>query len=172
MAQSKVYVASETTIWFVPAAATQAEDAVFEVDGLASGAGHQSAQFELGTSPRARKYIWRAWVKFQTTPVLGESVLVYLKTSDGAHPDNDDGTGDGAVSAINKLANLKYLGAIVVDEAATGVEMVASSDEPIDVSARHVQAVFWNATADQLSTGVNDSGFWLQPVPDAIQEAA
>ena len=98
-----IYVNPEATLWFVPAAAAQAEDEAFEVHNLASGAGRQSDYLDLGVAARARRYEWRAFVQFATTPVVGEIVRIYLKTlgssaSATAHPDNDDGTGEGAVS--------------------------------------------------------------------------
>ncbi len=162
----------EATIWFVPAAATQAEDAIFEVDGLGAGAGQQSAQHALGVAAHSRLYEWRAFVQFATAPVFGESINIYLKTAGSSasatiHPDNDDGTGDLAVSAIQKLDNLQYLGSIIVDQETLGIEMVASGF--IEISARAVQVVFWNASVDALTTDVNENGFMLTPVPDEIQ---
>lgn len=167
-----INVNPETTLWFVPAAATQAEDAIFEVDGLASGAGQQSAQHDFGVAARSALFEWRAFVQFATAPVLGETVDIYLKTAGSsasatAHPDNDDGTGDAAVSAEDKLRNLHFIGSIVVDEAVANIEMVASGI--VEIRARAVQVVFWNATADALTTDVNENGFMLTPVPDEVQ---
>lgn len=167
-----IYRNRENTKWFVPATAAQAEDAAFEVDGLASGAGHQSAQLDLGESAVSRIYEWRAFVQFATAPVVGEVVRIYLKTAgdDSAattHPDNDDGTSDGAVSAEDKLKNLHRIGSIIVDEASANIEMVASGT--IEISARAVQVVFWNATADALTSDVDENGFMLSPVPDEVQ---
>lgn len=163
---NKIYAATETSKWFVPATATQAEDAAFEVHNLSSAAGRQSAQLDLGAT-RARRFSWRAFVQFATAPVVGEIVEIYLKTSQGTHPDNDDGTDEGAVSARDKLKNLHYLGALVVDEAAANVEMVASGT--VEIDSRYVQVVFWNATADGLTNDVNENGLRLTPVPDEIQ---
>ena len=163
-----VYQNAEAAKWFVPAAATQAEDAIFEVDGLASGAGHQSAQLDLGDGARAQEHTWRAFVQFATVPVVGEVVEVYLKTSETTgHPDNDDGTGDLAVSAEDKLRNLHFLGTIMVDEALANIEMVASGF--IWIPWRHVQVVFWNRTADALTTDVDENGFALTPTPMEVQ---
>lgn len=169
---SKVYAVTETTLWFVPATAAQAEDAAFEVHNLASGAGRQSAQHDLGTAARSQLYEWRAFVQFATAPVVGEVIEIYLKTAGSsssatAHPDNDDGTAEGAVSSEDKLRNLHFIGAIVVDEAAANIEMVASG--LVEIRARAVQVVFWNATADGLTNDVNENGFMLTPVPDEVQ---
>jgi hypothetical protein len=93
-------------------------------------------------------------------------VTIYWKTSDGTHADNDDGTGDAAVSAIDKLRNLMVLGVIQIDENAA-VEMVASGE--FEMSSRHGAPVWWNATAQTLSTTAADFGFSLTPVPDEVQ---
>lgn len=167
-----IYRNREATKWFVPATATQAEDAAFEVASLASLAGRQSAQLDLGEAAVSRIYEWRAFVQFATAPVVGEVVEIYLKTAGSAaaattHPDNDDGTAEGAVSASDKLRNLHFIGAIVVDEAVADIEMVASGT--IEISARAVQVVFWNGTADALTADVNENGFALSPVPSEVQ---
>jgi len=161
-----------TTLWFVPAAAAQAEDYAFEVHNLESGAGRQSAQCDLGEGAVSALYEWRAFVQFATTPVLKETVDIYLKTAGSsasatAHPDNDDGTGEGAVSAIAKLDNLQWIGSMVVDEAAADVEMVASGE--VFIIARAFNVVFWNRTADGLTNDVDENGFMLSPVPMEIQ---
>jgi len=163
---NKVYVNPETPIVFAPATAT-VSNVTFEVDALANGAGYQSAQHDLGTAPRSRMFAWRAFTQCQLTPVVGNIIRVYLKTSDGTYADNDDGTGDLAVSAENKLKNLKYIGAIIVDEAAANIPFVASG--LVSITSRYVQVVFWNASGATLTTDVNEHGFILQAIPDEIQ---
>lgn len=167
-----IYRNREDTKWFVPATATEPEDAAFEVHNLASGAGRQSAQLDLTEDAVSMLYEWRAFVQFATTPVVGETIDIFLKTagSDAAattHPDNDDGTSEGAVSSSDKLNNLHRLGAIVVDEAVADIEMVAS--DFIEIAARAVQVVFWNSSADALTNDVNENGFMLTPVPLEVQ---
>jgi len=160
-----VYQVTETTITFRDTGGS----ATFTCTSVAAGAGRQSARYDLGTADRARRYAWRAFVKFATTPVVGEVVRVYLKTSDGTNPDNDDGTTDAAVSAEDKLRNLELIGNIVVDEASTTPTFVASSNEALELNHRYVSVVFWNDTADALSGTAADHGFDLIPVPDEIQ---
>jgi hypothetical protein len=133
---------------------------------IASAAGRQGALHDFGVAARSRRFVWRAWIKPGTTRVVGERVELYLKTSDGSHPDNDDGTGDIAVSSSDKLRNLKPIGVIQIDENAA-VEMANSGE--IEISARHAGPVFWNATANSLSSTATDYGFSLTPVPDEIQ---
>lgn len=167
-----IYRNRETTKWFVPATAAQAEDAAFEVHNLASGAGRQSAQIDLGEGAVARRYEWRAFIQFIANPVVGEALRIYLKTAGSsasatAHPDNDDGTGEAAVSAEDKLKNLHFIGSIIVDEAVLNIEMVASG--VVEIDARAVQVVFWNSTADGLTNDVDENGFMLSPVPMEVQ---
>ena len=159
---TKIYQHDETAITWVASGGT----AVFTPTGLTTANGRQGAHHDLGTAARSRLFAWRAWIVPGGTRVVGEAVRVYLKTSDGTSPDNDDGTGDIAVSASDKLRNLRQLGAIVIDENAA-VPMVASG--LIEVAARYVAPVFWNGTANTLSATAADFGFSLTPVPDEAQ---
>lgn len=167
-----IYQNPETTIWFVPATAAQAEDAAFECHNLATLAGRQSAQYDRGVGATAAWFECVAFVQFATTPVLKETIDVYLKyagtsASATAHPANDDGTTEGAVSAVNKVDNLHYIGSIIVDEAVADVEMVMR--KMVFVPARALQVVFWNASADALTNDVDENGFFMTPIPDEIQ---
>ncbi len=160
---NKVYQHDETALSLEDTSTPR----TFTLNHLAAGAGRQGDLHDLTTAARSKWFAWRAWVQAATTPVVGEVVRVYVKTSDGTIPDNDDGTTDAAVSAEDKLKNLTQIGTIIVDEAATGVKFVKSG--LIWLPHRHVTPVFWNATADNLVATNDLSGFSLTPVPDEIQ---
>lgn len=134
---------------------------------LGAGAGRQGAVLDLTASARSYKFYWRFWCKFATTPVLNEAIGIYMKTGDGTIYDNDDGTGDAAVSAIDKLKNLTLLKSVFVDEATTAA--IISASGYVTVKARYFIPVIWNGTADALSATAADMGFSLTPVPDQIQ---
>lgn len=159
---NKVYVRQETAlVW-----KASGGDELLTPTSLAASAGRQGAYRNLGTAARAREYTWRAWIKPGATRVVGEIVGVFLATSDGTIYDNDDGTGDIAVSSVDKLRNLRQIGAIVIDENAA-VTMAASGTIWID--AQHAAPVIWNYTANSLSATAGDFGFELIPVPDEVQ---
>lgn len=163
---NKVYQLPETAISWLASGG----DNVLTLTSLGAGAGRQGALDDFGTAARATDYLWRFYCKFATTPVVGEVILIYWKTSDGTHPDNDDGTGDAAVSAEDKLSNLKLLGQMIVDEASATPEFVASGFLPRELCAhRYGAPVIWNDTADALSSTAGDHGFIITPIPLEIQ---
>lgn len=160
MATSKAYVVGETAITFLASGG----DVAFTNTSLGAGAGRQSAQHDFGASARALLYNWRAFIQFATAPVVGETLDIYIKTADAGntHLDNDDGTGDAALSAEDKLRNLQYIGSITVDEASLTPEFSASGTVPI--YSRFINIVFFNDTADALSSTAAEHGFILDPV--------
>jgi len=160
---SKVYQNAETPITWKSTGGSE----LLTLTSVAAGAGRQGAVHDFGTAARAREFAWRAYIKFATAPVVGETIDIYWKSSDGTHPDNDDVTGDTAVSAADKLKNLQFLGSIVVDEASATPEFVASGF--LDVYPRYGGPVFWNATADALSSTATYHGFILTPIPMEAQ---
>jgi hypothetical protein len=159
---NKVYQALESAITWLAAGGT----AAFTPTSLAGTSGRQGAHHDLGTSSIARRFAWRAWIVPGATRTVGNTIEVYLKTSDGTHHDNDDGTGDLALSSVNKLNNLLHIGTIVIDEDAA-VEMTKSGE--VFLAHRYVAPVFYNTSANALSATAGHFGFSLTPVSDEIQ---
>lgn len=161
---NKVYKVDETEIVWKDTGTP-----AITLNNLAAGAGRQGAQKDLGApgTARAYRFAWCFRCQFATTPVLGETVEIYLKRSDGTRIDNDDGTTDAAVSAADKKNNLLSIGVLRVDEAATGVAMVKRG--VVEILERYVQPVIWNATADNLVATNDLNDFTLTPIPDEIQ---
>lgn len=145
-------------------------DLAMALNNLAAGAGRQGAVLDRGAGAKAMWYRWRAWYPAATTPVVGEVARCYIKTSDGSHPDNDDGTGDIAVSSEDKLKGLTFIGSMIVDEAATSVEFVGHGS--LFIPWRYIMPVIWNATADNFEATNNLAGFSLEPLPNQVQDAA
>lgn len=159
---NKIYQHDETAITWLASGGTE----LFTPTSLAASAGRQGALHDFGASARPRLFVWRAWIVPGGTRVVGEPVRIHWKTSDGTTPDNDDGTGDIALSAADKLRNVAQIGTIVIDENAA-VPMASSG--LIEISARYGGPIFYNATANTLSATAADFGFSLTPVPDEVQ---
>ena len=144
---------------------------VLTFKGLATGVGRQGATKDFGVAAVTTRFNWRCMVHFDTatTPVVGETVDIYLKTGDGTNWDNDDGEGDIALSNTDKLKNLHFLGSIVVDEAAVDVPMSASGT--IEITAREIAPVIVNSTADTLDDDASptDSLFEITEMDLEIQ---
>lgn len=149
-------------VWDSATAAT-----TLTLTSLGAGTGRQGDLLDLrtifGNGLRPARYSYRLYFKLSGVPTVNEVVELYLKTSDGNHPDNDDGVTDAGVSAEDKLLNLTPVDVAVVDEAAV-VELVASGTiENLD--APLVAPVVWNRTSDAFSATASDHAFILTPVP-------
>ena len=97
-----IYVNEETVITWRASGGTN----LLTLTSLAASAGRQGALHDFGVAARSRLFVWRLFGEFATAPVVGEILEAYMKTSDGTNPDNDDGTGDMAISAKDKLNDL------------------------------------------------------------------
>ena len=73
MATSKAYYLPETKHEFLASGG----DVVLTLTSLGAGAGRQSADLDLGASAQPFMFRWRAWVKFATAPVVGETIDLY-----------------------------------------------------------------------------------------------
>lgn len=164
MAESKVYVHEETPVTWGPTGDSPTE--LMTSGALAAGAGRQGALHDFGTTARSRRGVLRVWFTPGATRVVGEPVRVYWKTGDGTQYDNDDGTGDIAVSSINKLRNLDQVMTLQIDEDSA---VVMGTSEEFEFSDRYGGPVVWNATANALAADVRAK--WI-PVPPAIQAEA
>lgn len=144
-------------------------DLAMTLQNLAATTGRQGAVKDWGVLSTARPttYHFRLVVQFETTPVVAEQVELYWKSGDGSAYDNDDGTGDIALSDTNKLKNLKLLGVLQVDEAAADVNM--SIEGYFTDFNRYGQPVVYNRTADNLQNTANINQVIVTPVYDEIQ---
>ena len=137
------------------------------LNNLAAGAARVGAQKDFGAGSTAGLYQWRLTVQFETAPVVGETVDVYLSTSDGTEEDGQEGEADAAVGDTNSLKNMHFIGSLVVTSTDADHDMTASG--VCRIPTRYVSPVIHNNTADNLQA-TNDTGeFTLTPIPDEIQ---
>jgi len=148
---NKIYVARETpVVW-----SDTAGDLAITINNLAAAAGRVGAQKDWGAGSTSEWYEWRLTVQFETAPVVGETVDIYLSTSDGTEEDGQVGVADAALSAADKLKNLHYIGSLVVDVATVDIDFTASGI--CRITTRYVSPVIHNNTADNLQA-TNDTG--------------
>lgn len=136
-------------------------------NNLAASAGRVGARKDLGSGSTSEWYSWRLTVQFDTAPVVGETVEIYLSTSDGTEEDGQVGTADAALGSSNDLANLKLIGILTVTSTDADHDMTASGI--CRIPTRYVSPVIYNNTADNLQATNDVSKFVLVPIPPEIQ---
>ena len=166
---NKIYTATETAVTI---GSEVGDDTDWSTESIATAAGRQSDVHDLGAAPRADRYLLEFWTQFQATPTLGAALQLYIKEwgSEGGtedHPTNDDGTGDAAVSAIDKLSNLSLVGVVIVDEAAANIEMGIKAE--VTILVREFQLVLWNASGATITADAAETKARLTAYPPEIQ---
>lgn len=169
-ATSKQYTARETAITFQDSSGTVA----INVQNMATVTGSYSAQLDRGSGSTASLYNWRGTVQMNTTGVVGETVDLYIATSDGTNTDgaNNYITGTsasslGALTSTNALKNLIYIGSVIVDVADANKTHTASG--VVFIPTRYMQLVVWNGTTKTLKNTANANTFSLTPIPNEQQ---
>ena len=158
MATSKAHAVLETALTWTDTGG----DAALDLGGLSAAAVRAGTLLDLGTGARPYLYEWRMVVDgFDTAPVVGETVDIYLATSDGTNHDGDISGTDGASSTV-VLPNLRYLGSCVVQTTTAANELIASG--VIEIFADQVAPVVHNNTADALLSTSDAHKFILTPI--------
>lgn len=161
---NKVYSAIETSITFQDSGG----DVAMTLQNLGFGAGRVSAQYDRGAGSKSRKYSVRAVVQFETTPIVGETVEIYLFQGDGTYTDGTVGTSDAALSS-DKRRNGRLIGILTVDTTSTATNISRTFDD-VEIASRYFSIGVWNASAgDNLENTANANKIVVTPVPDEIQ---
>jgi hypothetical protein len=169
MVAHKLYGVAETvTTW-----TDTTGDLALTFNNLAFGAGRQGATLDIGAITTAKSLWWAYELRIQwdTTPIVDELVRLALKRSvDGSIWDNDDGTGNIALSSLNKLKNCLPLTPAVCDEAAADIDTVSRGVIFLPRNIRYVAPIVYNGSAgDNLQATNNVCYFKLWPVPPELQ---
>ena len=99
--------------------------------------------------------------------MVGETVDIYLSTSDGTEEDGQEGVADAALADVNSLFNMNFIGSLVVTSTDADHDMTASGI--CRITTRYVSPVIHNNTANNLQA-TNDTGeFTLTPIPPEVQ---
>lgn len=159
---NKTYVARETPIVW----SDTAGDLVMTLNNLATTALRLGARKDFGAGSTAEWYTWRLTVQFETAPVVGEIISIYLSWSDGSEEDGQLGVADVAADA-NSIKNMKQIGVLKVTSIDAAHDMTASGI--CRIPTRYVSPCIYNKTADNLKA-TNDTGeFTLTPIPPETQ---
>lgn len=159
---NNVYQLIDTAVSF-----SSAGDVAFSAASVAFQAGRKSAQWDTGATPKSREYAWRAKVKLQATPVIGEAIDFYIATSDGTIIDGTTTAADAAFTDEDALQNMMFVGSLVVDT--TGTDSIQGSGT-FRMYSRYGVLVMWNNTAaETLSATAGDHDFIVTPIPPQIQ---
>lgn len=159
---NKLYVARETAI----AWSDTAGDLAITINNLAAGAVRVGTRKDWGAGSTSEWYSWRLTVQFETAPVVGETVPIYLSWSDGTEEDGQCGSADAA-GDTNMIKNMHQLGCLIVTSTDASHDMTTSGI--CRIPTRYCSPVIYNKTADNLKA-TNDTGeFTLVPIPPEQQ---
>ena len=160
---NKIYINEETSKTWTDTAG----DYTMDLGSLAADAVRVGQQGDLGAAPRADMYAWKLVIDgFDTAPVVGETVDLYLSFSDGLYEDGRVGTSDAAGSTV-QLPNLLFLGAASVQTVTASDKLIISGT--CQITQRYVSPVIHNNTADALLGTADSHKFILTPVPAEVQ---
>lgn len=161
---SKVYKIDETSqTW----GSEVGDDHALTSESVSDGAGRWGAQWDRGAGGTARtnRFFGRLWTQAVATPTLKELLELHKASGDGTHYDHDDGTGDIAMSAEDKLANAKYLSQCspVVDQAAANIEF--SRGDIFFHDERYMQPGIFNNMGSATTADAAETKFIVTPMP-------
>jgi hypothetical protein len=107
-------------------------------------------------------------MQFESAPVAGEQVEIWLFESDGTLADAGIGTADAAMTAAMKY-NAKLLGAVIAQTTGTATDFIASG--VCEIWQRYTSVGVWNASAaDNLRNSANVNKVILTPLAYNIQD--
>ena len=166
---NKLYQQTETIISWKVTGADELLD-LGSSNGAADGV-EVGAYHDWGAAPQARKYMCFLDIDgFDTAPVLGQSVDIYITESEDATlwtgPEAPGDTSRGA-GDTDRLKNLKYIGSAIVRSTTAGDNLVVKKE--FTSAARYWAPVIHNNTADKLLSTSDAHEFRAYPVPPEVQ---
>lgn len=96
-------------------------DVAFSMEGVANGAGRVSAQKDWGADPRPYTYQLSVELTMQATPTQYASVDFFISEAlvdDATQRSGDEGATDAALGDVDSVKNMKYVGSLVMENAA------------------------------------------------------
>ncbi len=137
-------------------------DLAITLNNLAAGAARIGARKDLGAGATDEIFEVRLTIQFETAPAVGEVVNVYVSTSDGTEEDGQAGVADAAI-AVAELANLIYVGSLVVTTTTVDIDRTASFVTRI-LTRYFSPAVYNVSAADNLQATNNTCEVTFTPI--------
>ena len=166
---NKIYIVPETTITWLNTGGTLDCD----LGGLAAGAVQMGAYHDMGAASHAEQCRIEMLIDgFDTAPVEGETVDLYLSFSDAT--DDFDGhpsvqptpTAEGTMTVAQLKNCLRVDSAVVVTTTASDKLKLTAI---VRVPSRYVSPVVHNNTADALLSTADAHSIKLTPIPPEVQ---
>ena len=130
----------------------------WSMEGITTGAGRVSAQYDLGAVPRGARIEWSCEVQFQATPTQYKGLELYAASApdhDSTQIDGDIGATDAALGDVDMRRNLKFIGYVVSENAAASEKCVASGI--FEQTMRYISFVGYNDSG--ATTNATDTNF-------------
>jgi hypothetical protein len=166
---NKLYIAPETTIEWL----NTGGDLDCDIGGLAANAVQMGAYHDMGAASHAEQCKIEMLIDgFDTQPVEGETVDLYLSFSDETTGFDGKPTTDPTASAegtmtVAQLKNcLRVDSAVVVSTVAADVLKITAI---VRIPARYVSPVVHNNTADALLSTADAHSIKLTKIPPEVQ---
>ncbi len=161
---NKIYQTRETAITFTDSSG----DVAITLANLAAGVGRVSARYDQGAGSKPKLWTFQGVFQFESAPVVGETVEMWLFESNGTYAAAGVGTGDGAMTT-EKRNNAKFIGALYVPATDTATNFITSPFAVL-VNTRYFSVGVWNGSAgDNLKNTANANLIVATPIPDEIQ---
>ena len=160
---TKIYRAVETPIVFRDSGG----DVAITLNNLANNTGRVSARYDRGAGSRSRLHEIKAVIQVNATVVAGVAIEIWLFQSDGTYADGTVGTADAALPTAKRNNGL-FIGAVIADQTAATVDMVATFQD-VPIASRYYSIGIWNASAVALQATANACRVIVTPMPDEVQ---
>ncbi len=166
---NKIYIQQETSVSWLVTGGDELMD-LGSTNGAADGV-EVGAYHNWGVAPRSADYMWVIDIDgFDTAPVIGETVDLYVAVSEDATLwSGPEAPSDAARGAGNtdRLPNLLYVGSATVRSITAGDNVVASGR--VHIPQQYFAVVVHNNTADKLLSTSDAHRVRFTPIPLEVQ---
>lgn len=170
-AANKIYVAPEASITWTDTGG----DELLDIGGQAADAIDMGSFADLGPGSHAESFNIEVTIDgFDTQPVVGKDVRLYLSFSNATtnfdgNPTTDPTTSaEGTITVAQAENNCLFVGSLIV-YSTTAADELKTTFQNVIITSRYVAVIIHNGTADALLSTSDAHKIVLTPVPLEIQ---